>query len=57
MPESKVAHAFDAIYEEAQHLKSLTDLDEIRKGLEVIQALARYQFDIRGKTSSEESSD
>lgn len=45
--EEQMNKALDAIYATALNLLLIDDIDELHRGLEVIQSLARYKFDVR----------
>ncbi len=45
--EEQMDEALDAIHDTALNLLLIDNVDELHRGLEVIQSLARYKFDVR----------
>jgi hypothetical protein len=45
----------DAIYDFALELQCVTDVEELHRGLNEIQAMARYGFDVRAQSQAQQS--
>ena len=53
MSEEPMSRALDAIHDETEKLLLLELPSDVRRGLEVIISLARYQLDVRGNSESQ----